>query len=94
VSSLTKKTGGTGKFSGATGTFTSVANGQTLVSDPAGYGFGWFEATPPERSQRHNNSVCSIVSKKGSVPQGFEPFHLHLTSPVKEIERRAGCVGQ
>jgi hypothetical protein len=38
-------TGGTGKFSGATGTFTSVAHGQTLVSDPAGHGFTWFEGS-------------------------------------------------
>jgi hypothetical protein len=35
-------TGGTGKFSSATGTFTAAAHGQVLVSDPAGHGFGWF----------------------------------------------------
>ena len=35
-------TGGTGKFSGATGTFTAAAHGQVLVADPAGHGFGWF----------------------------------------------------
>jgi hypothetical protein len=38
-------TGGTGKFSGATGTFTTSVHGQTLVSDPAGHGFGWFEGS-------------------------------------------------
>lgn len=38
-------TGGTGKFSGATGTFTAAARGQVLVSDPAGHGFGWFAAS-------------------------------------------------
>ena len=38
-------TGGTGKFSGATGTFTSVAHGQVLLSDPTGHGFGWFEGS-------------------------------------------------
>ena len=38
-------TGGTGKFSGATGTFTTSVHGQTLVQDPAGHGFGWFEGS-------------------------------------------------
>jgi hypothetical protein len=38
-------TGGTGKFSGATGTFTAVAHGQVLLSDPTGHGFGWFEGS-------------------------------------------------
>jgi hypothetical protein len=35
-------TGGTGKFSNATGASTNAAHGQVLVSDPAGHGFGWF----------------------------------------------------
>jgi hypothetical protein len=38
-------TGGTGKFSGATGTFTTAVHGQTLVSDPAGHSFGGFEGS-------------------------------------------------
>jgi hypothetical protein len=38
-----KITGGTGMFSGATGSFTAVAHGQELVSDPAGHGFAWFK---------------------------------------------------
>ena len=35
-------TGGTGKISGATGTFNAASHGQILVSDPASHGFGWF----------------------------------------------------
>jgi hypothetical protein len=37
-------TGGSGKFAGATGTFTESFNGKTLSSDPQGHGFGWFQA--------------------------------------------------
>jgi hypothetical protein len=38
-------TGGSGKFAGVTGTFTTSFNGQTLSSDPQGHSFGWFQAT-------------------------------------------------
>jgi hypothetical protein len=37
-------TGGSGKFAGATGTFTESFNGKTLSSDPQGHAFGWFQA--------------------------------------------------
>jgi hypothetical protein len=37
--------GGTGKFAGVTGTFTATDVGQTLSSDAAGHGFGWFSET-------------------------------------------------
>jgi hypothetical protein len=36
-------TGGTGKNAGATGTLSGTYHGQTLTSDAALHGFGWFE---------------------------------------------------
>jgi len=38
-------TGGSGKFTGATGTYTAQFTGQTLSADFQGHAFGWFQSS-------------------------------------------------